>query len=74
MTRSCLTSNSIVEYIKGKGVNGYSSRQQAAGFNVLAYGKKMLTDFSGYDPIQIIYKPQLVYYLHTSFQFLMLNL
>lgn len=40
MTRSCLTSNSIVEYIKGKGVNGYSSRQQAAGFNVLAYGKK----------------------------------
>lgn len=34
----------------------------------------MLTDFSGYDPIQIIYKPQLVYYLHTSFLFLMLNL
>lgn len=27
----------------------------------------LLTDFSGYGPIQIIYKPQLVYYLHTSF-------
>lgn len=24
----------------------------------------VLTEFSGHDPIQIIYKPQLVYYLH----------
>lgn len=29
----------------------------------------MLTDFSGYVVIQIIYKPQLVYYLHKSFLF-----
>lgn len=28
---------------------------------------ELLTDFSGYSPIQIIYKPQLVYYLHKSF-------
>lgn len=27
----------------------------------------MLTDFSGHNPLQIIYKPQLVYYLHKSF-------
>lgn len=29
----------------------------------------MLTDFSGYVVIQIIYKPQLVYYLHNIFLF-----
>lgn len=28
------------------------------------YHVELLTDFSGYSPIQIIYKPQLVYYLH----------
>lgn len=28
---------------------------------------ELLTDFSGYGPRQIIYKPQLVYYLHKSF-------
>lgn len=28
---------------------------------------ELLTDFSKYGPIHIIYKPQLVYYLHKSF-------
>lgn len=31
------------------------------------YHLELLTDFSGYSPIQIIYKPQLVYYLHKLF-------
>lgn len=31
------------------------------------YHIELLTDFSGYSPIQIIYKPQLVYYLHKLF-------
>lgn len=42
----------------------YSKQQQAF---MQKHHIELLTDFSGYGPIQIIYKPQLVYYLHKSF-------
>lgn len=42
----------------------YSKQQQAF---MQKYHVELLTDFSGYSPIQIIYKPQLVYYLHKLF-------
>lgn len=40
-----------------------SSSTAAAGFNE-KHDVMMLMDFSGHDPVQIIYKLQLVYYLH----------
>lgn len=34
---------------------------------------ELLSDFSGQGHIQIIYKPQLVYYLHKTFLFNQVN-
>lgn len=43
----------------------FFSKKQAVGFNAEAYCNRMLTNFSEYVPVQIIYKAQLVYYIHT---------
>lgn len=50
----------------------YSGIEQAAGFDAEAF-VELLSNFSGQDYIQIIYKPQLVYYLQKTFLFNQVN-